>query len=368
MAKTKNIENINKYKKCYFSAANSCDGFVNFFKYNFSPLKLNAIYIIKGGSGTGKSKFMQDIAEACEKKGCDVEYYYCSSDVKSLDGIILNDYSTAVIDGTAPHLTDPQYPGAVEKIINIGEFLDQDKLIAGKDEIIKFVSEKSKMFDIAYRYLKSANEIVDAVQNLAYNYLDEIKMINYIKRIVDKNFKIKTQSYVKTSESYKLIGALSASEYTEFDTFDKQAEKVFLISNAHFTGELLMKHLLEHTSHINKTLSPDPLNTKKINAVYFYEYNILFKLCDNIKDKKYNENNKYMKINMERFINSGFRRENKNRLGVLKSCYKSLIFSAVDSFKKAKFFHEELENIYKNAMDFKEKENLTKKIIAEIIK
>lgn len=54
--------------------------------------------------------------------GESVEYYYCSSDTSSLDGIVLKHSGTAILDGTSPHTTDPAYPGAVEEIINMGDF------------------------------------------------------------------------------------------------------------------------------------------------------------------------------------------------------------------------------------------------------
>ena len=65
----------------------------------------------------------------------DVEYFHCSSDPNSLDGIIINDLKIALIDGTAPHTLEPKYAGAVEMIINIGDFFDEKRLILQKNEI-----------------------------------------------------------------------------------------------------------------------------------------------------------------------------------------------------------------------------------------
>ena len=86
----------------------------------FSPDKLEKVYIIKGGPGTGKSHLIKSLAAAAKEKNYDIEYFHCSADVNSLDGIIINDIKTAIIDGTAPHVTDPKYPGAVDIIVNVG--------------------------------------------------------------------------------------------------------------------------------------------------------------------------------------------------------------------------------------------------------
>lgn len=104
--------------KKYFAAANSADGFVCWFDRIFTPDTIDRCFIIKGGSGTGKSTFMKRLAAEGEKRGYEAEYYYCSSDPTSLDGLILTRKTmggeglrtAAVIDGTAPHTRDRYSP------------------------------------------------------------------------------------------------------------------------------------------------------------------------------------------------------------------------------------------------------------------
>ena len=125
--------------KRYFAAANSADGFVCWFDRIFTPDTIDRCFIIKGGSGTGKSTFMKRLAAEGEKRGYEAEYYYCSSDPTSLDGLILirktmggeGLRTAAVIDGTAPHTRDPILPGAAEEIINLGDFWDEGMLEKG---------------------------------------------------------------------------------------------------------------------------------------------------------------------------------------------------------------------------------------------
>ena len=80
-------------KRSFFAAANTGDGFKSFFEKTFFSPTIERRYIIKGGPGTGKSSFLKRIALHAEDKGNDVEYYYCSSDTRSLDGIVLNVYT-----------------------------------------------------------------------------------------------------------------------------------------------------------------------------------------------------------------------------------------------------------------------------------
>ena len=87
----------------YFASSNSGEGFKNYYHEVFGAAE--RIYVIKGGPGTGKSRFMRDTAEYAKSRGWECEHYYCSSDPASLDGLILTrgERRIAVIDGTPPH-------------------------------------------------------------------------------------------------------------------------------------------------------------------------------------------------------------------------------------------------------------------------
>ena len=44
--------------------------------------------------------------------GYDVELHYCSSDFDSLDAIVIEELKVALMDGTAPHVMEPEIPGS----------------------------------------------------------------------------------------------------------------------------------------------------------------------------------------------------------------------------------------------------------------
>ena len=111
-----------------FAAANSGEGFKSFYGEIFSPERLLRRYLIKGGAGSGKSSLMRRVAQAVSSRGHCVEYYYCSSDPNSLDGITISDMGISFIDGTAPHVYEPTCVGAFEEIINLGAFWNRDVL------------------------------------------------------------------------------------------------------------------------------------------------------------------------------------------------------------------------------------------------
>src|SRR5690554_4903273 len=128
-------------------------GFYSYYQYLAGGEK-NRIYIIKGGPGVGKSTFMKKIAAEILKLGYELEYHCCSTDRNSLDGVYIPQLGIALLDGTAPHEVDPKYPGAVDEIINLGDYWDESKIIPYREDIIATRHKISRFFQGAYFALK----------------------------------------------------------------------------------------------------------------------------------------------------------------------------------------------------------------------
>ncbi|AGA69335.1 hypothetical protein Desdi_1886 [Desulfitobacterium dichloroeliminans LMG P-21439] len=135
-------------------------GFHSYYNY-LASTDATRIYIIKGGPGVGKSTFMKKIGEEMVKAGYDLEYHCCSSDNNSIDGIVIPELGIALLDGTSPHIVDPKTPGAVDEIINLGEYWDDSLIIPHKKDIIDCNKEISRCFQSAYFALKDAKNAMD---------------------------------------------------------------------------------------------------------------------------------------------------------------------------------------------------------------
>lgn len=109
---------------------------------------------------------MKKIAKAFADLGEDIDYLHCSADEDSLDGVVLRNRKVALIDGTSPHITDPVTPGAVDKIVNLGAFWNEDGIEANKDEIIDLNEECSEWYKIAYNYLNAAKSVFRSLEGI----------------------------------------------------------------------------------------------------------------------------------------------------------------------------------------------------------
>lgn len=151
---------------------NTPEGFFSYYQYILSQREADKIICIKGGPGVGKSTFMRKIGETLLNDGHDIDFMHCSSDNNSLDGIVLRDKRIALIDGTAPHIVDPINPGAVDSIIHLGDFWDEEGIRKNRDALINNNDRIKSIFNRVYNYLAAAGKMYD---NLSSIYESAIK-------------------------------------------------------------------------------------------------------------------------------------------------------------------------------------------------
>jgi len=154
--------------KKLFAGANTPDGFVGFYDQLVDMYDLKKLYILKGGSGIGKSTFIKQFADAFPND--DKDFLYCSGDPKSLDGVILPNRGVGIIDGTFPHMIDPQYPGVIDEIINLGEHIGEIR--ATREQLQQLYIKKSNYYRIAFDNLARARDVHHKIEDLYKGAVD----------------------------------------------------------------------------------------------------------------------------------------------------------------------------------------------------
>src|SRR5690606_28371504 len=81
-----------------------------------------------------------------------------------LDGVVLPELGVALLDGTAPHVTDPLHPGAIDEILNFGDFWDETGIRSHREEIVECTARISKAFQQGFRYLAAARRVYDDIE------------------------------------------------------------------------------------------------------------------------------------------------------------------------------------------------------------
>lgn len=146
----------------FFAGGNTAEGFFSCFGHILPEAEQKRVFYIKGGPGVGKSSMMKRVAATLQEAGQEVEYYHCSSDPESLDGICAPSLGVMMVDGTAPHVQDPVLPGARDSLLSLGDFLDEKALRPKLPEIRRLDKEIGGRFSRCYQYLAAAAKVRQA--------------------------------------------------------------------------------------------------------------------------------------------------------------------------------------------------------------
>ena len=342
-----------------FAAANSGEGFISFYSDIFGNENIKRKYIIKGGPGTGKSYFMKKVAEFAKKRSAEIEYYRCSSDPRSLDGIIINK-SIAVIDGTSPHTVDTDLPGARDEIVNLGQFWNSQFLTENFDSIDRLVKEKSAAYKRAYRYLSASLELEEINMSRLLPCVLEKKMLGAVKRIIDR--------IPAGSGGRALAGiedSIGMSGRVRFNSYLESANKVFVIDD-YFNSAPLFLALVVKSGLVNENamrVSYEPVSAKRLDAVYFSESGVCFVISKNIEDSSAYDGSR---INMKRFVDNALLDGVKGEIRSNFRIANALLEASCDVLADAGKYHFKLEEIYKQSMDFEAMTAFTERFCREL--
>lgn len=353
----------------YFTCANSSKGFVNYFSSSLEGME--KIYILKGGPGTGKSTLMKKIGNYFLDKGEDVEYIYCSSDASSLDGVIICGKKAAIVDGTAPHVIEPQVPGAIEEYVNLGDAWDGKKLQGEKEKIRTIKHQISYCYDVVYQLMKDAKTVHDAweqvyVTNTDYEKLNQVSE-EFVQKLLNGCME-ETQGTV-TDRFFGATTPDGSVNYIENLTGD--LEKRYFIKGRPGTGKsTLLKKLASQAQNkgldvevYHCSFDPDSLDMVIMRGlgVCVFDSTAPHELfpsrdTDEIIDL------------YEAAVKEGTDEDNAAVLAVLEKQCGDLNAKAREQLGMIHTLHDELEKPYIAAMDFKVIDKKTKELIKKIAK
>ncbi len=324
-------------EKKYFASANSTKGFVNYFPDVFGGCR--RLYVVLGGPGTGKSRFLRDVAT----KAHEVECYYCSSDAASLDGVLIDGW-IGLVDGTAPHVWEPDCAGAFEQIVNLGEFWNERMLTANRAEIEALSVQKKCCYSEAYAYLAAIGEAEKGIVGRLQAALDRDKLKRAARRYLRD---AKGDSHAK--RRIGLCSAIGMTGEAHFDTYEKQ-KTALAVSDSMGLAWFLLSELdaLCRVRGISCHVAPSPLFPQRLEAIHLTGQGISF-FAGEGEDA----------VSMKKFFDVGQMRALRPVLRGTREVQKRLKDYAIEALSRAATAHFALEEIYAAAMDFKAKEQFT---------
>ncbi len=356
----------------FFPGGNTSKGFYSYYHYILEQREADSIICIKGGPGTGKSTFMKSIAEHFLNKGEDVDFFRCSSDPDSLDGILLKKRHIAFLDGTSPHIVDPANPGAVDRILYLGDYWNGAALKKYKSYIMKSNDTIKQWFNCAYANLKCASVIISELGKLYDKATVPGEPYKMAAGIINRELSHKPVTIAEGKCKKYFASAITPKGYMNLvGSLIKSYKKLYLFSvPVGFDTKEFMRILSENIVHrgycAEQFYCPmDPAD--KIEHILVPELEIGF-----LTSNDYHESDccgcdaEIINIDMREFIDWNYLEKYTDVITFYKKESKRMLDTAIDYLNNAKREHDVLEGYYVPNMNFQKIGNLIDEWIAKI--
>ena len=354
------------YKIEYFLGANSPGGFYSLYSELLPPETANAIYIIKGGPGCGKSTLMRQVAAQAAQAGETVEYILCSGDPDSLDGVVLPRLKVALVDGTAPHVIEPRYPGLVEQYVNLGDCYDREGLQEVREELQSCMVGYKEHYQRAYRCLGAAAEIREDLREVLLTGELEERLAKRARGIIRRELKPRPGG--RTGQvKQRFLGAVSHQGVLElYNTVAAQCTRVFELSDRYGLAHSLLSHLLTGAvmGGYDVVACPDPMAPDRLAHLLVPELGLAF--VSSSPDNPY-PRMPARRLRLDSMVDKDVLSRCRPRLRFSLKVSNALVEEAVDSLAQAKAMHDDLEELYHPYVDFDRGSRGGEKIAREIL-
>ena len=334
----------------YFLGANSPQGFYSLYDQLIDPRQASAIYILKGGPGCGKSTLMRRIGARAEEMGERVEYIHCSGDPDSLDGIVLHNAKTALVDGTAPHIIEPRYPGVVESYVNLGDCYDKTGLSTVRAEIIGCMTGYKDCYKRAYRCLDAAAEIAEDMRSILSTRALEEKAAKRAHGIFSREIRATGSGTGQITQRF--LGAVThRGQLTYYATAYALCKRIYLLEDSCGLSHLMLSHLLTDLSHTGYDViaCPSSMAPDRLEHLIIPELSLAFL---SVPPGHSCPKRPYRRIHIDAMADPELIRRNKTRLRFSRRISAALIDQAVESLAQAKAMHDDLEALYNPYVNF----------------
>jgi hypothetical protein len=297
--------------------------------------------------------------------GYGTELHYCSSDNDSLDAVVIEDLKVALLDGTTPHVVDPKYPGAVDEIINFGEFWNVKTLEKQKDSIVKLSKKISGHFARAYRLLAAAKLVMDDIED-KYRALADNGRANLVaEEWAGEIFDGWPVLPVPGKERHLFASAYTPGGYVDYsDTLIADVQRLYYVEGYPGTGKT---HLLGRLAEkaLDRGVKVEyyhfPLKPHKIHTIILDELGIAVTCSGGAKTGAKRS------VDLNSFLDRQGLEDSMEYLKKDRDLYQQLISEAVAAVNEAKVTHDILEEYYIDNMDFRAIDRLRDRTLERIL-
>lgn len=338
----------------YFLGANSPHGFYSLYDQLIDPAQAQAVYILKGGAGCGKSSMMRRVAQRMEAAGFAVEYIYCSGDVHSLDAIVIPGKKAALVDGTAPHVVEPRYPGLIEHYVNLERCYDPKGLSPLKGAIMERMGAYKACYKRAYHCLSAVAEIEEDQRTVLAAPALEERMVKRAKGIISREISGKGKTAAPGTVRQRFLSGITHDGVVcWFDTADALCGRVYELADSYGLAHVMLTPMLTAAVAAGHDViaCPSPMAPDRLEHLLIPSLSLAF--LTSSPAMPYGRR-PARRIRLDAMADGDLLHKNKPRLRFSKKISAALLEEAVGSLRQAKTIHDELEAMYNPHVDFKQ--------------
>lgn len=349
----------------FFMGANTPGGFTSFTDDLYDCNDGWRAFLIKSGPGTGKATLMRRVQERLSERGLEVWAIVCSGDPNSLDGLIFPQIKACILDGTAPHIIEPKFWGAVEQIVNLSACMDAHELYKQADEIIDATVSCSALHARSRKFIGAAASLLGDSCRIAAEYTDRGKIQRSAARIAAREFGIRTEEPGKETRFF-LSAVTPEGMITFHDTLQYLCPRIYSIEDElGASSRLLLDELRRRALEAGHDVISCPCCLypyEKLDHLIIPEIGVGFTTSNPWHKADFPV---YRRIHAARFTDMDGLRQRKQLLSFNRRAAKELLNEAVNISQEAKSVHDHMEQYNVRHMDWGSVNILTEWVISE---
>ena len=323
-------------------------------------------YILKGGPGTGKSRMMKKIAGRFEKDE-KVTCFYCSSNPDSLDAVLMHESKVIVVDGTPPHVFEPQLPGICQEIVDLGQFWDKAILEENRERIIEASELNRSLMAGAASYCKALGMICDDTYSCGERSADRKMIAEAASCLCDSLLKNHERKKSRGEQIKRQLSVMTKRGYTTLPDAAETCSKLYILDDELFAAsclfiEIVAAHVME--CGYDTTLSPCLLSARPFSEHLLIDELDAVVMTSNPLTKITNEKAEH--IDCSSYYEKDRLRTFGERFATNRSLTDRLSDVTREMFEEADRVHDEMERYYNSAMDFDALGRVCERICDEI--
>lgn len=259
---------------------------------------------------------------------------------------------------------EPTYPAVLGRYVNLGEFYDHTALRAQRAQLLKLHGEYRASYSRAYRCLHAAKEVRENGEAVFLTSIAQEKLEKRVRGILGREAKKQKGSTGGVSQRF-LSGLTCRGELFLEETVCEKAKRIYEIQDyCGLASEMLWR--LEQgfaKSGYQVIAAPSPHNPEKLAHLLIPGLSLAF--VTTLPSKRLTKR-PYRCIRTDSLVEKEVLQRNRSKLRFAHRIADGLVEDGVEHLRKAKEYHDKMEELYHPHVNFRGVDKVTKLLLAEI--